>query len=210
MACLQRKWRNMNRHNMTFIANPISQVFFPLEKVKVGNNSYGGLHVVPYNKSDGLLQVGNYCSIARDVKFLLGGNHDYKRFSTYPFKLLLKWPDSSFSKGDIIIGDDVWIGENVLFLSGVTVGQGAVIAANTVVSHDVMPYEIVGGNPMRHIKYRFSALVIENLLRIDFSLLSQDIIQEHEAMFVQHLDDDNIEDFMTCIPKYALRPISSK
>ena len=73
-----------------------------------------------------------------------------------------------------------------------------------------MPYEIVGGNPMRHIKYRFSALAIENLLRIDFSLLSQDIIQEHEAMFVQHLDDDNIGDFMACIPKHALRPIASK
>ena len=206
MNSLSRRWREINAHNMTLITNPVNQVLFPIDKVKVGKNTYGGLHVVPYNNTDGNLFIGSYCSIAKDVKFLLGGNHDYKRFSTYPFKILFDWKGSSFSKGDIVICDDVWIGEGALFLSGVTVGQGAVVAANSVVTHDVQPYEIVAGNPMRHIKYRFSEKVIKHLMRIDFDKLDLNSIQNKEIVFSQRLSDDNIESFMANVPENCLRP----
>ncbi|MDD2636726.1 MAG: CatB-related O-acetyltransferase [Bacteroidales bacterium] len=192
-------WRLKNKHNKTTVANPISQVLFPLQKVTVGKNTYGGLHVIPYNETDGNLMIGSFCSIAKDVKFLLGGNHDYQRFSTYPFRLITDWEGSSFSKGDIVIGDDVWICENSLILSGNKIGQGAIIAANTVVTRDVKPYEIVGGNPMRHIKYRFSEENITKLLNINFENIDINVIDQNKDIFKMHIDDNNIDLFLSRI-----------
>ena len=83
------------------------------------------------------------------------------------------------SKGDIIVDDDVWIGQRALIMSGVHIGQGAIIASGAVVTKDVPPYAIVGGVPARIIRFRFSEKIIKELLKIDYSMLSYEMIREH-------------------------------
>jgi serine acetyltransferase len=83
------------------------------------------------------------------------------------------------SKGDIVVGDDVWIGYGATILSGVHIGQGAVVAAGALVAKDVPPYAIVGGVPAKVIKYRFEPALIERLLEIDYSQLDDATIREH-------------------------------
>ena len=115
--------------------------------------------------------IGKYCSIAGNVHIFLGGDHRTDWITTYPFAELLpkNYPDivgSPKSKGDVIIGNDVWIGNDVKIMSGVHIGDGAVIAGSAVVTHDVDPYEIVGGVPAKHIKYRFPLWKIYQLVRL--------------------------------------------
>jgi|LakMenE18May11ns_1017448.scaffolds.fasta_scaffold9790973_2 acetyltransferase-like isoleucine patch superfamily enzyme len=116
------------------------------------------------------IKIGKYCSIADEVHIFLGGNHDVSRVSTYPFgsddTLIGPRNGHPLSNGDIIIGNDVWIGSHVSIMSGVNVGDGAVIAAFSHVVKDIQPYEVVGGNPARHIKYRFTETQIQKLLEI--------------------------------------------
>ena len=123
------------------------------------------------------LIVGKYCSIGANPRFFLGGNHRYDWVTTYPFhvKMIHNYTFDSLddsiegyplSNGDIIIGNDVWFGENVTVMSGVRIGDGAVIGANSTVVSDIEPYSISGGHPAKHIKYRFSNEVIEKLLDI--------------------------------------------
>ena len=96
------------------------------------------------------LTVGKFCSIGGNVQILLGGEHHTEWITTYPFDVLLD-DGVAKSKGNVIIGNDVWIGDNVMILSGVTIGDGAVIGAGSVVSRDVQPYTIVTGAPA-HLK----------------------------------------------------------
>src|SRR5690606_34516396 len=126
--------------------------------VKVGDNTYGALGLV--DAAHGRLEIGNFCSIADGVKFVIG-NHKLDLVTTYPFKALNRFYSDSvveeqdhYSSGTTVIGNDVWIGLNAHVMSGVRVGDGAVIAANAVVVKDVEPYSIVGGNPAKHIKFR--------------------------------------------------------
>lgn len=120
------------------------------------------------------LIIGKFCAIATDVEFIMNGaNHLMASFSTYPFWIFGKdWakvmPDLKDLpyKGDTIIGNDVWIGYKTTIMPGVKIGDGAIIAAKSVVTKDVPPYAIVGGNPAKVIKYRFDADIIEQLLRI--------------------------------------------
>lgn len=115
---LKTAWKKQNADNFT---HPLS--IFPIEKVKVGKGTYGGLHVETYGVEGSKLSIGCYCSIARDVLFLLDGEHDYRCFSTYPFKV--RYANESceaLTKGPIVVGDDVWIGERSMVLSGVTIG----------------------------------------------------------------------------------------
>lgn len=169
----RRDWRKMNSHNMTVASN-----FFPKHKVKVGINSYGDLHIISYGEENEGLEIGSYVSIANDVKFLLGGNHFYKRFTTYPF--IAKFVDTNYvetwTKGKIEIGDDVWIGTEAFILPGVTVGKGAIIAARAVVSKDIPAYSIVAGNPATVVKLRFPTEIIKKLEVIDFSKIDPDLI----------------------------------
>jgi len=175
---LQSKWRRLNSHNFTTIGNPSNYSLFPIDKVKVGRYTYGDLFVIPYGETDGFLSIGSFCSIAKGVKFLLGGNHEMGHLLSYPIKsrIYKRSGCDSLSKGDIIICDDVWIGDGATILSGVTIGQGAVIGANCVVSKDVEPYEVVVGNPMRVVKKRFGDDIIDNLLKIDFDKIDKSFI----------------------------------
>jgi virginiamycin A acetyltransferase len=117
------------------------------------------------------LIIGKFCMIASDVTFIMnGGNHLTDSISTYPFAIFGKdWSkamdDKSYPvKPNTVIGNDVWIGFGSTIMPGVTIGDGAIIATKSVVTKDVAPYAIVGGNPAKEIKRRFSDIEIEQLL----------------------------------------------
>ena len=119
------------------------------------------------------LIIGKFCMIASDVKFIMNGaNHLTKSLSTYPFAIFENgWENAMENKaypqkGNINIGNDVWIGYNATIMAGVTIGDGAIIAANSTVIKDVEPYSIVGGNPANKIKKRFAEDVITRLLEL--------------------------------------------
>ena len=114
LSRFKKKWRSRNAHNYT---SPNS--VFPIEKVYVGRFTYGELNIKTYGNSESKLKIGDFCSIAGDVVFLLDGEHNFKRFSSYPFpaKTFHEVNDSG-CKGPIIIEDDVWIGYRATILSG--------------------------------------------------------------------------------------------
>jgi len=133
------------------------------------------------------LIIGKFCAIAKDVKFIMNGaNHKRSGFSTYPFqifangweKVMPKEGELSY-KGDTVIGHDVWIGYNATIMPGVNVGSGAVIATQSVVTKDVPPYSVVGGNPATIIKYRFDQPTIDRLLSIQWWDWSAEKITQH-------------------------------
>ena len=100
---------------------------------------------------------------------MLSADHPTDQLSTYPYKVkLLNQPLEGVSKGDIVVGDDVWFGFRSTIMSGVHIGQGAIIAAGAVVTKDVPPYAIVGGVPAKIIRYRFANEVISELMKVDF------------------------------------------
>lgn len=125
-----------------------------------------------YPVNGGRLKIGKFCSVACGAKFLFtSGNHSLRSLSTYTFPIFYEqWGldpknirDAWDNKGDIVIGNDVWIGYEAVILSGVTVGDGAVIGTRAVVTKDVPPYTIVGGVPARPIRRRFDPQTIARL-----------------------------------------------
>lgn len=182
---MKKKWRKRNTHNETNMNN-----IFQMDCVTVGNYTYGELTVLSFNEMQ-KLSIGSFCSIASGVTFVLSADHVTEHISTFPFKVkaLHVAKFEAISKGDIIIDDDVWIGQNAIILSGVHIGQGAIIAAGAVVDKDVEPYTIVGGVPAKPIKYRFDKKIIEELLKIDYSKLNKDLIEEHIDEFYVKLEN---------------------
>jgi acetyltransferase-like isoleucine patch superfamily enzyme len=138
-------------------------------KYEIGGWTYGAPRVLSW-RQDATLKIGRFCAIADGVAILLGGEHRVDWVTTYPLHILFGekkiFPGLIRSKGDVVIGNDVWIGRDALILSGVKIGDGAVVAARSVVTEDVTPYSIVGGNPARHIKFRFSESIRKDLQRI--------------------------------------------
>ena len=120
------------------------------------------------------LIIGKFCALAKGVRFIMNGaNHKLSGFSTYPFQIfgngwenVMPQPGDLPYKGDTVIGNDVWIGYEALIMPGVKVGNGAIISARAVVTADVAPYTIAGGNPAREIKSRFAPDVIQQLQTI--------------------------------------------
>lgn len=171
------KWSYLNEHNHTTVSR-----IFPVSIVKVGKSTYGSLNVYSYNNGkDEKLEIGDFVSIANEVKFILGGNHNLNAPFTYPIKtfLLNKLYEDSFSKGPIIVEDEVWIGFGAIIMSGVTIAKGAVVAAGSIVTKDVPPYAIVGGNPAKLIKYRFSAEIIERLKFLRLGSISTALLPQN-------------------------------
>lgn len=134
------------------------------------------------------LLIGKFCSIACGVKFLFNSaNHTQISLSTYPFPIFFEeWdlnvrdvPVAWDNKGDIVIGNDVWIGYEALIMSGVTIGDGAVIGSRTIITKDVAPYTIIGGAPAKVIRKRFSDHVISELLRMKWWNWPADRIKKH-------------------------------
>ena len=131
------------------------------------------LYHYPINRER--LVIGKFCSIACGAKFLFNSaNHTLRSLSTYIFPVLFEeWgldvariPEAWDNRGDIVIGNDVWIGYEAVVLAGVTIGDGAIVAARAVVTKDVPPYTIVGGVPARPIRRRFSDSEIDQLLEL--------------------------------------------
>ena len=180
-----REWYKANKHNSIHPTNP-----FPLECVTVGKKSYGDLKVMIWNQSKERLKIGNYVSIASNVTFLLGGNHHTDTIMTYPScRFDLGGGQGSFSKGAILIEDDVWIGYGSTILSGVTIGKGAVIGAGSVVAKNVPPYAIAVGNPIQIIKFRFTPEIIEHLLKLDYSKLDKEKAKENIHLLNKKIED---------------------
>lgn len=186
---LSRAWRANNAHNNTSVRREFNQSL-----VTVGKATYGCIDILAFT-DDSKLYIGNYCSIANDVRFILSADHYIDHISTFPFKVMTLGEESeAISKGDIIVDDDVWIGDRTLILSGVHIGQGAVIAAGSVVTKDVPPYSVWGGVPAKHIKYRFSPEIIEEFLRIDYSKFDKILISENiEKLYEPVTDKTNID-----------------
>lgn len=131
------------------------------------------LYQYPINRDK--LKMGKFCSIACGAKFLFNSaNHALDSLSTYPFPLFFeewnlekeKVTEAWDNRGDIVIGNDAWIGYEAVILSGVTIGDGAIIGTRAVVTKDVPPYTIVGGVPAKPIRKRFDEKVIKELLKI--------------------------------------------
>lgn len=167
------------------------------EILTVGRHTYGHGDISIRCEIPNLsVSIGKFCSIAAGCKILLGADHKSNCLSTYPFGHMGKWKVKSLvhpiSKGNIIIGNDVWICNNVTILSGITIGDGAVIGANSVVGKNVPPYAIVVGNPAEVKKYRFTEDQIDKLLTIQWWNWSDKRIQEN----VDIIMSENIDKFI--------------
>lgn len=143
------------------------------------------------------LIIGKYCSIACGARFLFNAaNHAMRSLSTYPFPIFYEewehgiWADKAWdNKGDIVIGNDVWIGYEAVIMAGVTVGDGAIVGTRALVTKDVPPYTIVGGVPARPIRRRFSEDVVERLLRLRW----WDLSPEKILPTIQDMQEGNID-----------------
>lgn len=183
----QRTWRSMNTHNFT-----IAGRVFPANIVSVGTYSYGTLNVISYGNSEERLRIGNYCSIAGGTTFILSGEHNYNRISTYPFsKVILRGKPEALCKGPIIIHDDVWIGYGCIILSGVTIGKGAVIGAGSIVCKDVPEYAIYVGN--RVVKYRFPDSIMKRIKNTPIPLMDENQVKNRLKLLELDIDEENLE-----------------
>ena len=192
---IRARWRWANGHNYTHVVNGLSDIYFPSQKVTVGKHTYGGLQVFSYGTPGESLKIGCYCSIAGDVRFVVGGNHRTDTFSTYPFRH--RFGDMSVeahTKGPIIVEDDVWIGLGAMIISGVTLAKGTIVAAGSVVTKSSPPYSIIGGNPARVIRARFAPSLVEKLLAIDLATIDEIRIRKVLAKLYQPLDEKVLED----------------
>lgn len=152
------------------------------------------------NKDCDKLIIGKYCSIASGVKFMMGGNHGHRHdwIATYPLDIIERSEAKTkrkkmagyLPKGDTIIGNDVWFGFESFIMPGVKIGDGAIIAARAVVTKDVAPYTIVGGNPAKQIRQRFSDEDIAILLKLKWWDWSDDKIRAN----IENLRSGNIKE----------------
>jgi len=160
-------------------------------KYKIGKWTYGLPRVEDWKQADITLTIGNFCSIARGVTIWLGGNHHGEWITTSPLNDLLnveKIPKffQVSSKGSVFIGNDVWIGTEVDILSGITIGDGAIIGCRTVVSKNIPPYSVVVGNPAIIKKKRFNDVQIRELLKIKWWDWTDEKIKENIPLLLNN------------------------
>jgi acetyltransferase-like isoleucine patch superfamily enzyme len=191
------RWQALTRYHADLIS-------YDSSRLTMGRASYGNPKIPTFPGDTAHVRIGSFVSIALDVVLMDGGNHRTDWVTVFPLRGSLGLPGAfedghPASKGDIQIGNDVWIGRGAHVLSGVTVGDGAVIAAYSVVTKDVRPYAIVAGNPAREIRRRFTDGQIESLLAIAWWNWPTDKILEHvsdlsspdiDAFIVRHLAAD--------------------
>jgi acetyltransferase-like isoleucine patch superfamily enzyme len=160
-----------------------------------GKYTYGTPNIL-WQNNDAELIVGNFCSIAANVNIYLGGNHRTNWVTTYPFGHIHQDVFNNFNgyghpstKGNVIIGNDVWIGSNVTIMSGITIGDGAIIANNSHIVKNVDPYSLVGGNPAKLIKYRFTEEQIKKLLEIKWWYWDDEKINNFTPLLCNNIDE---------------------
>ncbi|MSU54270.1 MAG: CatB-related O-acetyltransferase [Candidatus Staskawiczbacteria bacterium] len=149
--------------------------------IVMGAHSYGDPKIRVWKRENAVVTIGKYCSIADNVRFIIDGNRNFQLFSTFPFLEKLGWKEcesGSWGKENPTVGNDVWIGSDVVIYSGVHIGDGAVIAGQSIVTKSVPPYALVAGNPAVIKKYRFEAPVIETLLKHKWWDLPEQVIRE--------------------------------
>lgn len=152
--------------------------------LKVGEHTYGKIVVDAYEGSESKITIGKYCSISRDVRFINGGIHPIDWVSLYPFRIKWKMEGAladgmPATKGPIQVMNDVWIGTGSTILSGVTIGNGAIIMAGSIVTRDIPAFTIVGGIPAKPVKKRFSDEEIQALEEIKWWDWSEEKIKEN-------------------------------
>ncbi len=188
---LFKKWLTKKSGNK----NPFTRDLIKKKNIEIGAYSYGEPQIHRWSEKY-RVRIGKFCSIADDVHLLVDGNHRSDWISTYPFgQLLESFPknrEHPTGKGNIEIGNDVWIARGAVILSGISIGNGAVIAAEAVVVKDVDDYEIVGGNPARHLDFRFSKAQIEDLLKIAWWNWPLEKIKDEVTL----LESQNIDEFI--------------
>lgn len=168
-----------------------------LEHLTMGRCSYVDPAVIAYEGDTAMAHVGAFASIADEVVLIVGGNHRVDWVSTFPFRAIFGMSGAfqdghPTTKGDIVIGNDVWIGRGATVLSGVHVANGAVIGAKAVVTQDVRPFAIVVGNPAREVRRRFTDAQVDALERI--SWWDWPMVKIRDA--VPMLSDGAIDDFI--------------
>lgn len=183
---IKLKWRKKNSHNSTN-----ASTLFNVNSVKVGNRSYGDLNVHQYDSGAKLI-IGSNVSIASDVHFLLGGEHDYKRLSSWPYQSLVYKVEGNWTNYDTIVEDEVWIGYGSTILTGVRIGKGSIIGAKSVVAKDIPPFSVYVGNKV--IKKRFSTEIIEKLDKIDFENINHERGDSYERFCMTQITEENVDD----------------
>lgn len=166
--------------------------------IKIGEGTYSGRVYVGIYDSKALLKVGKYCSIAGDISFILGGNHNKGWVTTYPFSAF--WKEASYIKttrimmhSGIKIGNDVWVGHGCTILSGSRISDGVIVGAGSVLpAHVYPPYSIVVGNPAKVVGYRFSKEIIDRLLELKWWDWEQEKIKENASI----LCSENVEELL--------------
>ena len=152
------------------------------DRYQIGEHTYGKPRVISWGEGASLT-MGKYCSIGTNVFIFLGSEHRVDWVSTYPFPFL--WPAAKYiqghpsTKGDVVIGNDVWIAFGTTILSGVTIGDGAAIGACSVVTRNIPPYAVAAGNPAQVIRYRFDDETIQKLLEIKWWNWPDDKVAEN-------------------------------
>lgn len=187
-------WKKKNRHNYTRIGKNKNNIILNMirkDKISVGNYSYGAINIDCLGDDYEELRIGSFCSISSQSSFLLSGEHNLSTISSYPFDVFFfgSKTGKGCCKGPIIIDDDVWIGDKALILSGVHIGQGAVVAAGAVVTKDIPPYAVVGGVPAHIIKYRFNEQLRSKLMRVDYCKITKEMIEKHQCELEMPLSD---------------------
>jgi virginiamycin A acetyltransferase len=151
-----------------------------------------------YDFSKVKLIIGKFCAIAAETRFIMTGDHKLDAISTYPFPIFRHGWENAFNvydlpvKGDIVVGNDVWFGYDSLIKNGVTIGNGAIVAAKAVVTKDVPPYAVVAGNPAKVVKMRFDHTAIERLQKIAWWDWNIEKINRNLKL-ICHLDIDQLE-----------------
>ena len=200
------KWRKLNSDNFTRIGKNRNQKVLSLIKkgnLTVGKGSYGTLNIDTTGNADEKLHIGAYCSISSQSTFLLSGIHTTKTLFSYPFDIMCFHEEhTSLTKGPVILEDDVWVGDQALIMSGVRIGQGAVIGAGSLVTKDVPPYAIVGGVPARVIRYRFEQEIIKKLLQFDLSSIVTS--EDAKQLLFQEINADNLDKILMLLKEKNL------
>lgn len=196
---------NKEMEAQSFYTKDILSEYIAKGGFEIGEFTYG-TPIIRWWGEDAKLKIGRFCSIAANVKIYLGGNHRPECITSYPFPsppMNQDWsnannrglPTLPATNGNVVIGNDIWIGDDAIILSGVTVGDGAVIAARSVVTKDVPPYAIVGGNPARIICHRFPEEEIAMLCELKW--WDWDIVKINK--FIPYLCDSDVTAFYKTI-----------
>lgn len=162
------KFSDRVRHKLGIKSRP-DMLAETYPQYSIGRGSYGPLRIVDYGEGT-VFSMGAYCSVAEGAVVHLGGGHRTEWVTTYPFSVLeeslANIEGHPVSRGDVNIGSDVWLAADCTILSGVTIGDGAVVMNSAIVARDVEPYAIVGGVPAKEVGKRFDDATIERLLNV--------------------------------------------